>query len=228
MYPFNLDRISLCFQSSVYSNPWASGSTQDEGRTEDMLYEETTLALDLHFLELEHRRSKAKEGWVPGYLEALRKLAEEEQKASNKLRRRSLDLGDPPAYVVRLHRHRRHLACIRQDIDLIEQAVTDASNGEDLADVCLYIKHAIQNGSAIITGASYVSIPLYLFICVAKICGLGSTGNTSSVNMASSYVVYACSSYSCFVLWYPLSVWPEFGVASFEAQLGNPRSNVGA
>ena len=140
----------------MYFNDWALERSSDDDRTEDMLYAETELALDLHFLQLQHQRQNTEGIWVLGYLEELRKLAENELQAATKLRRRSFDLGDPPAYLVRLYRHKRHLACIRQEIDLLEQAVKDAENGEDLGDVCIYIKHAIQNGSAVITGSRYV------------------------------------------------------------------------
>lgn len=153
----------LCCGSRIYFNNWALANSKDGDRTEDMLYEETTLALDLHFVQLEQSRKEAGNwGWVSGYLAELRNLLEEEAKASSRLRRRALDLGNPPPYMVRLHRHRRHLACIEQEIDLIEQAVTGDANGETITDPCVYLKHAIQSGSAIITGAQCVlSCPLY-------------------------------------------------------------------
>lgn len=118
-----------------------------------MLYEETDLAMNLHFKQLEQVRKTDNDSWVFGYLEELKELADEEHKAASRLRRRALDRGNPPAYLVHVHRHRRRLACIRQEMDLIEQAVKDAASGEDLQDMCIYLKHAIQTGSAIITGA---------------------------------------------------------------------------
>lgn len=141
----------------IYSNQWVCLNSNDSDRTEDMLFEETTLALDLHFVQLEQIRKHGTDDWTHGYLVELKKMVDDECKATSRLRRRALDLGNPPAYVVRLHRHRRHIACLQQEMDLIEQAVNDTVNDGDVLDVCLYLKHAIQTGSAIITGAWYSS-----------------------------------------------------------------------
>lgn len=153
----------------MYCNDWVHKQSRDEERTEDMLYAETDLALNLHFLQLEHSRSRS-DDWVSEYLEALSKLAESEHKAANHLRRRALDLGNPPRFLVRLHRHRRHLACVKQEIDLVEQAAMDVDNGNDIEDPFIYLKHAIQTGSAVLTGAQYVHI--LCFILSALIDGL--------------------------------------------------------
>lgn len=141
---------------SIYTNTWAHLASQDDDRTDVMLYEETDLAMNLHFKQFEQVRTANGNSWVPGYLEELKSLLEEELKAASRLRRCALDRGNPPAYVSHVHRHRRRLACVRQEMDLIEQAFNDAASGEDIQDMCIYLKHAIQSGSAIITGARSV------------------------------------------------------------------------
>lgn len=122
-----------------------------------MIYEETDLAMNLHFKQFEQVRTASGNSWVPSYLKELKSLSDEELKAASRLRRRALDRGNPPAYLSHIHRHRRRLACIRQEIDLIEQAFNDAASGENIEDMCIYLKHAIQSGSAVITGARSVS-----------------------------------------------------------------------
>lgn len=135
--------------------------------------------ISAHIIMFLHARLDA---WASEYVKALRELAEEEHKAALKLRCRSFDLGNPPRFLVRLHRHKRHLACLRQEIELIEQAINDGAHGEDVSDPCIYLKHAIQTGSAIITGARYVSpVQSYVYHCWRATTG--SIASVLSVNM---------------------------------------------
>lgn len=137
----------------IYFNDWADTASKDEERTEDMLFAETVLALDLHRLQLEHQRTHAEGKWIDSYLAELRKLGEDELRAANQLRRIALDHGNPPSYLVLIHQHRRRIACLQQEIDLLQQAVQDVETGQKVPDLCIYFKHAIQTGSAVITGA---------------------------------------------------------------------------
>lgn len=152
-----IDTYVCGLQNRIYFNDWAvDGPSQDSERSEDMVFAETELALELHMLQREFQKQEAGFTWSSAYADHIRTLIEDERKATFASRRRAFDEQHPPSSLLRLHQHRRHLASLQQELQLIQQAISDMENGMDILDPCIYLKHAIQSGSAIITGARYV------------------------------------------------------------------------
>lgn len=124
-----------------------------------MLYAETELALELHTLEANHRTLHGDTAWGPSYISKLEEMIEEEELLARKSRRLALDKLNPPYLLRRIHGHRRYIACLLQEIDLVGKAMED-SDEPNVTDPSYYIQDAVNRGTAIIVGAPYVSLPL--------------------------------------------------------------------
>lgn len=137
--------------TSTYDNVWVNVKAGlDPERTEDMLYGETQLALDMHNLERELRSKHGVNGWARPYLQTLEGWLKDELDLAYKARDRAVQKGDAQGeqQLLTLHAHRRYIACIAQDHDLISQAVKKSEEPTD------YIDDAVSRRTAIIVGAS--------------------------------------------------------------------------
>lgn len=121
-----------------------------------MLYAETELALELHTLEANHRKLHGDAGWGPPYIAKLEQMVEEEELLARQSRRLALDKLNPPYLLRRIHGHRRYMACLLQEIDLVGMAMDD-SDEPAVTDAACYIRDAVDRGTAVIVGAPYVS-----------------------------------------------------------------------
>lgn len=121
-------------------------------RSEAMLYAETQLALELHTLEGNFRNRHGDWEWGPLYIEKLKEWVFEEKLESTKTRHLALDKMNPPYLLRRLHGHRRLMACLLQEIDLVEKAMEDRGE-RDAVGPLAYVQDAVNRGTAIIAGA---------------------------------------------------------------------------
>lgn len=133
--------------------------TRDALRTMTSERNERSLARSLHALELQCRRQYGSL-WAWFFLETARdKLLRDELKAARSV------LANPLAHskdqARRVHEHRRRVACLYQEVSLLEQGLARLDRRTDEA--CLidpnpeaFLLDAMAKGTAIIIGAEYV------------------------------------------------------------------------
>lgn len=128
-----------------------------------MVSEEANLAFDLTIHERLIRKTH-QSSWASVFIDDLKGWAREQFKEAKQTLRD--DTG--PSRDRHLHAHRRILAILEQEIDLLQQGVEDSAAARLTWPPDAYLRHCICTGSAIITGAEY-ALPFAISCCLALI-----------------------------------------------------------
>ncbi|EIM79074.1 uncharacterized protein STEHIDRAFT_164031 [Stereum hirsutum FP-91666 SS1] len=167
-YRFSLSASPISI-TAVYSNEWAStssnyshgfpaGNRLDPDRMGEMKEREAELMLKLSFLDSEMKnQNESADGWVQLFLDDIQRLISQElAKVHSTLAEDHVPFRDR-----QLHAHRRHIAALHQQRDLLEQGMEDHKRYLQMEAPDGYLLHCYRSGDGISNGAR---------VYISKIC----------------------------------------------------------